>query len=462
MKISMKSVKYIIFGIISLLLVSCTSDMQDANKVVARAGNRKFREAEIAFAYELAPRQLTKLGKEKALTILVEKMINRKLLADEAKRKGLNDDSLVQRWIEYYENAEICRQLFLKHIRDSVLISEEELKIAYQKDKQGLLVKHYVTDNFKRAKELYRQNNLPEHIPLLNGTRIKKTDPYGMVDSIEWNILDKRIENILYNLPLARTSRPIQLDAQYHLFKVMDKDVNVFTTNSEYLARRPSLKSVLRKRKEHAKAFQFVQRIMKPQNLTFKGDILNQLSEYLYSHYQNSDKPNIKIKNSEINLNELQASGLFDSRLADYRSGSFKVSDFFFYNRVNPQSLNIKSQAYIRHDLADIIATYVRDRVFSEMGKREGLHKLPEVELERKKWEEKILANHLKRKLYNDSQEKWDDPQRTPGYYRTRLEKMLKDLRSDTRISINKKRLYRIKTSDEGLPRKIDFFAKNL
>jgi len=462
MKITMKSYKYIIVVIIGLILISCSHDQQDPGEVVVRVDRRKFRKDEIAFAYELAPSQLTKLGKNKALDLLTKKMINRKLLADEAKTRDLDRDSLTQRFVNYYEKAEIMRQLYLKHIRDSVNISEKELKKAFHRDKQVLLVKHYVTDNRELAARLHRDNNIPEHIPLLGGTRAKKDSEFGYIDSIEWNTLDTRIEDLLYNLPLAETSQPVMLGGHFHLFKVVDKNINVFNRKSEYFARKSSIESTIRRRREHNKAFRLVKRVMTPQNLVLKGKTLNKLADYLYTQYQNSDRPNIKIKNNEINLDNLKATGFFDSRLAEYRSGSLNVSDFFFYNRINPQSLTIKSKSSIRNDLADIIAIYVRDEVFAQLGEKEGLDKMPQVKRERQKWEEKILANRLKRELYQSALAKSKDDEKAETVYQDELKELITQLRNNADIRINKEKLYNIETTDEGLPRKIDFFAKTL
>lgn len=458
----MSYIKNILLLIICAIFLSCSFEQKDSSEVVVQVNGRKFLEEEIAYAYEMAPSNLTKLGKEKSLNIITHKMINRKLLADEAQARNLQKEPLIQRLVNFYEDAEIIRQLYLKHIRDSVVISSEEIEENFHRSNAGLLVKHYTTKDIKKAKRLYLENEIPEHIPLLSGTRERYNLRYGNFDSIEWNILDKRIEDILYGLPLGETSRPIPHEGKFHLFKVVDKEINIFATESEFRERHASIKSVIQKRKEHRRAFRFVRRIMKPEELVLKGAVLNNLAEYIHAQYQNFDRPQIKLNNAEINLAELKASGLFDSRVAVYKSGAITVSDFFFNNRVNPQPITIKSKASVRHDLADILAIYVRDRIFAQLGRREGLDENPAVKKEKQKWAEKILANKLKRELYNDVIKQYDDDKIISEKYQDILQDLVLNLRNNASVSIDKDKLYRIKTSDQGLSRKIDFFAKRL
>lgn len=456
-----KNIKYIGLILLGLFLLTCSPKKDSGKDVVARVDQRIFSEDEIAWAYELAPSQFTKLDKQKALDILVKKMINQKLLADKARQQGLDDNPEIQRIINYYRDAEVIRQLYLKHIRDSVNISEKELRKAFQRDKQGLLVKHYATKKRDEAESLWRSNAIPRHIPLLSGTRLMRTNKFGEVDSIEWNVLDVEIEDIVYELPLDSVSRPISHDGFYHIFKVVDKDMNVFTRKSEFSNRKASLKGAVRKRKEHEKAFQFVKRIMQPQELIIKSDVLDELAGIIYDRYQNSDRKSVKIKNKEMDIEKIMHKPLYESRVAEFKSGNMTVSDFFFYNKVNPQPINIKNKATVRHNLVDIIATYVRDQVFAEKGHAEGLEELAEVKKEKVRWSEKILANELKRSIYKNI-EKSNNKSDLSRQYSKKLKEMLTGLRQGADISINRDRLYNIKTSDQGLSRKIDFFAKHL
>ena len=457
------SIKHIftrlIVAILLLVLYSCSMDNNSPDNTVARVDERAFKEDEIAFAYELAPRQLTKLGKEKTLDILLDKMMNRKLLADEARKRNLHQDSLLQRLIKYYEDAEIIRQLYLRHVRDSVSVSEQEIRKAFTRSNQILFVKHFVTDDSSSARQIRADNQLPEHIPLAGSASLIELPKYGKVDSIGWNVLDRRIEDILYSLPLNKISEPIKLEDRYHLFKLIDKRQNIILGEGRYINRRPSLKSAIRKRKEHRQAFNYVQRIMQPEKLIIKAPMLNQLTDFIYAHYHNSSQLSMKIKTDEVVLEKIESAGIYDREIATYQSGNFKVSDFFFYNRVNPQPIAIKSKATIRNRLKHIIAAYVRDAVFAEIGRTEKLDKLPVVQNEKQIWQERLFANQLKRALYQDIGAQAGSE--VAEIYYERITELLKDLREEAEIAINREKLYSIETSDEGLPRKIDFFARH-
>ena len=90
-----------------------------------------------------------------------------------------------------------------------------------------------------------------------------------------------------------------------------------------------------------------------------------------------------------------------------------------------------------------------------------SLEELAEVKKEKVRWSEKILANELKRSVYKNIEQS-NNKSDLSRQYSKKLKEMLTGLRQGADISINRDRLYNIKTSDQGLSRKIDFFAKHL
>ena len=87
------------------------------------------------------------------------------------------------------------------------------------------------------------------------------------------------------------------------------------------------------------------------------------------------------------------------------------------------------------------------------------MDKLPVVQNEKQIWQERLLANQLKRALYQDIGAQAGSE--VAEIYYERITELLKDLREEAEIAINREKLYSIETSDEGLPRKIDFFARH-
>ena len=58
-----------------------------------------------------------------------------------------------------------------------------------------------------------------------------------------------------------------------------------------------------------------------------------------------------------------------------YKSGVLTVDDFIETYRMNPIELSYNNEHSIRKSLENIVAIYVRDRVFSNLGFKEKLEK---------------------------------------------------------------------------------------
>jgi hypothetical protein len=127
---------------------------------------------------------------------------------------------------------------------------------------------------------------------------------------------------------------------------------------------------------------------------------------------------------------------------------------------MNPIRISFKNENSIGASLQNIIAIYVRDKIFSDIGMAENLNQKKSVKEEQKFWKTRLLANEMKRKIYNDLQKTSKDS--IDFRYNEKIEEFTQQLIDKSDIKIDHKKLLAIKTSDEGLSRKIDFFAKHL
>ena len=450
----------LLFLLTSFLLISCSKSDKSGSKAVATINDRVITSDEFAFAYELAPRNITQLGKEKAYSILLDGMIDKILFAKEGTRCGFDKDNTFQRAMDYFKRAAVVRELYLKHVRDSVKITDEEIRSAYQRSKTTLYLKNFLATNQDDAEKISKGLLTVSHKPLLSGLKTIETNKFGTVDLISWNNIKQEIEDIVFNLPLHKRSRPYFDGKFYHTFEVVEKEINAMITENDYYVRKPTMESAIRKRKEHKKAFEFVQRTMKPQHLIIKAEPLNELTSQIWkTHNHDENAIDQYLDNREIQSLSEKNKSLLNQNLAAFKDGTLTVSDFLFTYKVNPYQLSFKSKQSIRENLKNTIAIYVRDLVFSEQGMKEGLDKKPSVKEEVRNCEERLLANKLKRNLYEQLAQSISDSTKLIEEYNLTLKNFAQELRAKSKVHIDKNVMKGIKTTDEGLPRKIDFFA---
>ncbi len=446
--------------LLTLLISFCSKQMQEKT-VVASVGDRQITADEFIHAYEFSSRQITQLGREKAFDIILDGLIKESLFADEARERGLLSNSFIENSVNYFERAAINRELYLHHIRDSVFVSDKEIRNAYQKSNTTIFLKHFIATNKNDAEKISKGIISVPHTPLLNNGNNVNIEGIGEVEKISFNEVNQNLENIIYSLPLLQFSKPYYDGKIYHVLRVIDKDINVMTTESKFISKKPSLKSVIRKRKEHHAASQFVNRIMKPQNLIIKAKTLNWMAEIINDEHKGASNPQY-LKSKEVQELYEKREGAISKELGIYKSGILTVEDFIEIYRMNPIEVSYKDKFSIRKSLENIVAIYVRNRVFSDIGIHENLDREQSVIDEKEFWEERLLANELKKNILENIKSQDIDSVEVQKKYNQKIEDLVQELKDQTNIDINKKALMAVKTSDYGLSRKIDFFAKHL
>jgi len=456
-------IKYCQILIVSLLILlfSACTKQEDDRIIIASVGNRQITADEFALAYEFSPRQITQLGREEAFDMILAGMIKKSLFAKEAKKRGLLSKSFIQERVNYFERAAINRELFLHHIRDSIIINDDEMRQAYKRSNTTLFLKHFVSSNKIEAEQISQGKISATHVSLLNNGKNLKIKDIGEVDKISFNEVNQEIEDLIYSLPLLQLSEPFFDGKLYHIFYVIDKEINRMVTEKDFISRKSSLASAIRKRKEHYTAFHFVNRIMEPQNLIIKAESLNWMSEIINNEHKGTANLQYLGKN-EIQSISNNKSEWMSKHIAEFKSGSLSIKDFIETYRMNPIEISYKNLLSIRKSLENIVAIYVRDRVFSDIGFFENLDKKQSVIDEKIFWEERLLANELKKNIFNNYKSQSLDSLELQKKYNREIESLAKKLQAQTKINVNRKELMLIKTSDEGLSRKVDFFAKHL
>jgi len=443
-----------------IIMLVCQCDKSDRNNTVAKIGDRLLTVDEFQWAYELAPRSITQMGNDTARTIVLQRLINQVLLAQEGMEKGYDKDSSFQEILNNYRDKAIIRELYMTHIRDSVRISDADFQGAYEKSRTTLFVQNFSVATKEEAEQIRNEKLQVSHTPINEFTKTRRLDPYGLVDVTCWNVIREEIEVLLYRLPLLEYSEPVYDGKVYHVFRVVEKEIEALARESDFYAVQPSLESVLRKRKEHQSAFQFVRKTMAPQNVIIRAKTLNAVTDRFWDFYQKAEDQSTQGSEfSEIQSLFTDTDVLIGMELASFADGSFSVSDFLFYYRLNPISVNHSSRASVRNSIQNAVATYIRDIVFARQGKNEGLDQRISVIKETQHWREKLLAAKVKKELLSSITSTVIDSSLFREFYRDSLDNYLAGLNKQMDISINKKLLSQIPVSDTGMGRKIDFFA---
>jgi len=449
---------YIVPLLLVCLLGGCEN--QSPNEL-GNVNGRSIRPDEFVFSYETSPRSITAGPKETAYEQVLDRLMERILLSQESRRRGLDKEPEIARELKYLEDAAIRRELFRENIRRVTEISEEDARLAFSLAQKTLWIQHVELDSLITAKPDVWNPDW-KHVPINLTLSNVEVRGLGSVNLVGWNDVDTKLESILYQLELKEWTAPILKNGQSHLFRLLNVQTNQMTSESQFSNEREHYQSAIRKRVEHDHSFAFVQETMKPEKLTIKRQVLEQLTQALWAYKIDSDNLSFRAE-GEIQLENLTLDDIGTSELAHFESGSFTVDDFRFFYKMNPQKLEANNPGGLRHKLVNTIGIYVRDLVFAEIGRNEGLHKRHEVVQDYQYWQERLLASRLEQHIHELSMpESGTDTEAAEDIASRAVAELSISLRGQAEISVNKDLLMTLKTSDEGLSRKIDLFTSYL
>ena len=444
--------------VLMILLIACEKQVVDE---VSNVNGRSISHDDFIFAYETSPSSFQTGPKERAYKQVLDRIIQRILLSQEAQKRGLHTDEEIAEELRLLEDAAIRRELFRINVREQVQISNEVCRQAFSRGQQTLWVRHAVLGS-KPAQVLNIWDSAWTHSSINPTSETYVSDLFGKVDLVRWNDLDQELEEILFGLEINELSAPILRKGNVHIFQLVNIETNQMVSENSYLLEKEHYRATIQKRREHAVAFSYVKDIMEPQNLIIRREALDVLSQVLWSH--NSSKDALTDKSSEIqDLSDVTLDEISNLELANYQSGTMSVGDFRTYYKMNPIDLSQNSLEALQYNLTNAIGIYVRDIVFAEIGRREGLTELPEVSQDYQYWQERLLAARMETRIFQEVQDEFTNTDEDISLQANeRLNQLCAELKQDADIKTDTAALMEIKTSDAGLPRKIDFFASYL
>ena len=440
------------------LLIACE---QKSAQVVSEVNGRSISTTDFVYAYETSPRSVLDGSKEMAYRQVLDRMIQRILLSQEAERTGLQQDPEIARALRYLEDGAIRRQLFMEHVRQAIQVSDNDCRRAFNTAQRTLWIQHAVLDTVEQVRPGYWD---PEwtHVQINPTLKTVTSGEFGAFDLVNWNDLDADLEEILFALELGEVSKPLLKAGSYHVFRLVNEESNRMASENQFLLEQEHYRTAITKRREHALAFDFVQTVMQPENLLIRRQTLEAFTQLLWQHHLNRDSLKTQPP-GELVLPAGDGTELNALELATFTSGSLSVADFRFIYRMNPLDLSTTSAGQLQKDLVNAIGLYVRDVVFAQQGRAEGLAAVPEVQADYAYWKERLLASRMEDLVYqkvarSDSALVED----ASSLAAAELQDLVTTLKQSADISINEALLMGIETSDAGLARKIDFFASHL
>ena len=163
---------------------------------------------------------------------LLERVIDIRLISQEAKKINLTDDASVKAAIEFVTEKILMQAYLAKYVQEN--ITEESLKISYENyiadvtSREEIKASHILLDTEEEALLIIKQLNNDENFEEL--AKIKSKGPSGPSGGdLGWfgrGQMVPAFENEAFNLTLGEISqKPVQTQFGWHVIKVLEKRI---------------------------------------------------------------------------------------------------------------------------------------------------------------------------------------------------------------------------------------------
>jgi peptidyl-prolyl cis-trans isomerase C len=335
-------------------------------------------------------------------------MVFEKLLAQEAKRLGLDQSPKVERAIRDLEEELVIEQVFEDEVQSKVILRDEEIDEAIKKSRVKLKVR-YIFARTKEEIESLRQEILEsgdfDSVQARVFARFGAGPEAGETGFFGWGDVPPEFDEVLYAMEIDGISPPVRSRQGYCLMKIADIRKTPFPVGTEYTAVRQKIEKILRARKSTELSAAFVKRIMDPLDVRVKRDAFNYVVDRVREIYgESDDDPSSEsLLDSRRDVTELRQAESWGIRkgetLVTFGNDQWTIENFF--QRFVPAKYGVRPDQHrsLRLDIRRAIGLMVRNKVLLEMGQRRNVHKRQEVQQEIAAWREKWAYEELKRTI---------------------------------------------------------------
>jgi parvulin-like peptidyl-prolyl isomerase len=156
---------------------------------------------------------------------VLEKVIDKQLLLQEARRIDLDIDPEIQRLVEKQRAARAFQQFFQDKITRQVVISQETILSAHKRMSDRFQARHILVGSREEAQKVYDRIQAGADFAQV-AQEVSQADTSvkgGYMGIISWGRLDAELEDQLWPLQLGEVSQPFETTEGWNLLYVTEK-----------------------------------------------------------------------------------------------------------------------------------------------------------------------------------------------------------------------------------------------
>ncbi|MFQ5706494.1 MAG: peptidylprolyl isomerase [bacterium] len=397
-------VRFLVVLCVFFLAAGCQKrELQD--EALAVVGKEAITQKDFVISYELTPTPYLRTTEKKTGFSKKEShldwLIEKKLFAKEAVKRGLDQDPKVQKLLQWYEKKAAIRQLYREVVQAKVKITEQELRKAYVELNETVHARHLFTKDEQQAWKYYY--DLKAGVPFQELARQAFKDSTlanhgGDLGEFTWGDFDPEFEEAVFKMKPGEISTPVHTRWGYHVVKLESRKRNPLLTETGFQSRKSYITKIIKRRKEAALASKFIKEFMEPKNVRLKGPAFALLASSLVADSRsNSQQPRYLPRplDPELLHVKVNLADHLNDPLVEFAGGRWSIGDFL--QRLATMPVADRPNVTSRNALKNGIGILVRDAFLGQEALRRGLERAPLAKQEFAKKKEELLYLRLRR-----------------------------------------------------------------
>jgi hypothetical protein len=352
-----------------------------AHDALATAGNRIIDAEQLERSFQFNPVWKKGMTNLEAHRAQLESLIDSKLFALEAERRGFDADSSMKGYLDFLRQKEMIKELYRREITAKVVVSDEEYRRAYVWMKRRVSFDYVFTRDSARA---VRYTNALEQ---RRAAEIEMQDPRddlrGSRMDVSYGGVSEELEVPVFSTPLHHAAGPVRIRDGYMSLRVVDGNVDLFRSEQDFAEKKTRIRSILAERKSDSLAMLYISRLMSDKGLALKPEVFWPLAELCAKRVPARPADPftvaaIRVSSDDVRLLGRDAALLGNSVLATHRDGALTVRDFLYALGTMPGSL--RPGVRTPQELKDAVAIIVRNHYLARRAKELWLDQSPRVQ----------------------------------------------------------------------------------
>ncbi|HEC99953.1 MAG TPA: hypothetical protein ENN18_06200 [Proteobacteria bacterium] len=387
-----------------LLLAACSGFMISGEKPVAWVDGVPVTEGDLKEALKITHRtEAVRPDEHLDLMDYVNKLIDERLIVQEAYRMGLDKDPWVQNKMHEYKLRESVVRLYKEEVQDRVWVSDDEMRRFYNEQMEETHIRQLTVGNEENALNIRDQIAAGSDMAAL--AREHSIDMFkdkgGDRGFLRRWQLPEAVRDIAFSLKAGQITPVIKTPSGYQIIKIEEKKPAPEKSLEEI---RQVAEKHFRKKKEEAQGQEVLKRYHKQADIVISEDLLAELPVSVDAardeRWTKDERPIVKIGEEILTVRD------FYQQLKDI-PGSKLVAD-------NPPALKRKFvDNWIDRKLVDIVALnrhYEQDADFGRMLKYYEEYLLKKIFAQKVIYSQIKVSDELLRDYYGKHRDKYLKP----------------------------------------------------